>query len=456
MKSNKLSFYSKKLMEFKPSNKKRFTKNKISPLKILRVISQRPYFTGSGINLVNLINQSNLAGFKQFVIFGQPVGELNPLKDILRVNDVLWTSFKNEIFQVKPDVDFSIPGMSDQMPYKSTKFSDFNEEMLESYLAAFGDKIEAVVDYFKPDIIHSHHLWLVTALCRVLNPKIPVIGTCHNTALRQLVLANQLKDFVIKPIQDLDVITVLNEDQKKKVLKNYNIISAKSTFDKTRVIGTSLNTDFFYPPSQNRLGQEPYKLIYVGKLSYAKGVPELISAFTHLCKNPEFIAELSLVGSGDGEEKESIIEMSSDVKEKIHFLGQIEQSELADHFRGSDLFILPSYYEGYPRVVLEALACGTKAIMTDLPGIKENISKTCGISDNLSFIPMPLMKSIDQPKEEAIPSFIEDLKREILSHISRIKDTIHDHMYAEKIRKDFGWKGFFQKYVEIYNSLIKD
>lgn len=456
MKSQNLGYFSKLLLRYKPTFRKRVISRREEPLRILRVISQRPFFTGSGINLVNLIEQSKIAGFKQFVVFGQPVGELNPLKDILKANDVLWTSFKNENNNVKPDVDFPIPGMSDQMPYKSTRFSEFSEVMLESYLSSFGDKIDAALDYFKPDLIHSHHLWLVTALCRVLNPKIPVIGTCHNTALRQLVLANQLKDFVIKPIQDLDVITVLNADQKRKVLKNYNIEREKTSSDKIRVIGTSLNTDLFYPPSQKRMGQESYKILYVGKLSYAKGVPELIIAFKQLCENLDFRAELSFAGTGEGEEKDRIIELASELKEKIKFLGQIEQSKLADQFRESDLFILPSYYEGYPRVVLEALACGNKAIMTDLPGIKEDISKTCGLSDNLSFITLPLMKSIDQPKEEALPSFIEDLKRELSYHLSRIKDNVHDQNYPEKIRENFGWKGFFEKYIEIYKSLVKD
>jgi len=420
------------------------------------VICQRPYFTGSGINLIDLTKQSKKSGFAQFVLFGQPAGEKNPLNEIIDLKYTISINFKSDLNSKIEDVPFPVAGMSDQMPYKSTKFSEFTEEMLEMYLEAFAEKIKLAVENFRPNIIHSHHLWLVTSLCRVLNPETPIIGTCHNTALRQMIFASQLKDFVINSIKDLDFITVLSESQKEKVKETYSFDDSNQFNEKIRVLGPCINTDIFYPPSQKPFGQGTNKIIYVGKLSYSKGVHELITAFKQLCKNPKFNIELLLVGSGHGEEKNSIIKMASEVKEKIHFLGQIDQTTLANRFRESDLFILPSYYEGFAKVVLESLSCGTRAIMTDLPGIKESIYKACGKSENLSFIPMPEMKSIDQPKEEAIPNYIKNLKNEVIRHLSLIRKDRYDTDYPNKIRKKFGWEGFFKKYLEIYKILLNE
>ena len=61
--------------------------------------------------------------------------------------------------------------------------------MLDTYLQSFAKVIVREVSEFQPDIIHTHHLWLVTALTQVVCPDIPVVTTCHGTELRQLELA---------------------------------------------------------------------------------------------------------------------------------------------------------------------------------------------------------------------------------------------------------------------------
>lgn len=54
----------------------------------MRIICQRPYFTGSGINLINLTKKTVQNDIDQCIIFGQPAGETNPFEDII---DLKWT-----------------------------------------------------------------------------------------------------------------------------------------------------------------------------------------------------------------------------------------------------------------------------------------------------------------------------------------------------------------------------
>lgn len=434
------------------STNERKIKNGKKP-RILRVLCQRPYFTGSGINFVNLIRKTKKEGPDQFVIFGRPAGIENKLKDILNPEDTNPVIFKNTQYpELESDISFPVAGMSDKMPYKSTIFSSFDSKMLEEYLVAFARKIENAVQFFKPNILHTHHLWLITALSRVLNPRLPLIATCHNTALRQMKLSSHLKPFVIKPIQNVDYIAVNNEDQMRRVRKIYYFNQNGGKSNKFFFIGQGIESETFFPKKKviKNKRSRTIKLIYTGKLAFSKGVLQLIEAFKQISQEIDEKIELYIVGSGIGTEKEIIMDSAKEFSEKIHFLGQLNQAELAEKFRESDLFILPSFYDGFPKVMLEALACGCKVIISDLPGVEENIKKIDGYSGNIYFIPLPRMKTIDQPIEEDLPKFIRNLKKMISSLLCDSNTQDFNLKFCNNIREKFGAEGLFKKYLEKY------
>lgn len=74
----------------------------------------------------------------------------------------------------------------------------------------------------------------------------------------------------------------------------------------------------------------------------------------------------------------------------------------------SDVFVLPSFYEGLPLVIIEALACGTYVICTDLPGIRNWIDQN--LPDNgVVFVEPPKRVNEDEPVEEELPVFEKKL-----------------------------------------------
>lgn len=457
MEKRNLGKLSLKLLEYTSNDhgkKKRKSKTK---LRILRVLCQRPFFTGSGIHFINLLKQTELAKIKQALVFGQPAGEDNTLHKIINEENIFPVDFYNKNYPERDSLPYHVAGMSDQMPYASTKFSNFTEEILESYLLAFKEKIEEALQKFKPTIIHTHHLWLISALCRVICPDLPVISTCHNTALRQLYLAPHLTQFIINPIKNIDIITVQNEFQKRNIIELYKCEENANLRQKIIITGQAINTDIFYPPPQGykiHRNQEQ-KIIYIGKLSHSKGVPQLIEAFKILINQIPNKIELFIVGSGKGEEKKDIKKRASDFKDRIHFLGQLDQPELAKILHKCQLFVLPSFYDGFPKVLLEALASGCKCIITDLPGIKDTIKKLCGEDEGaIFFIPLPKMKSIDKPLEIELPKFIENLTNAMRNALS-IEYRDNALKLAEIIREEYGWEGLFQKYLTLYLELIR-
>ena len=100
----------------------------------------------------------------------------------------------------------------------------------------------------------------------------------------------------------------------------------------------------------------------------------------------------------------------------VKWLGQIPQPALAELLRQTDIFVLPSYFEGLPLVLIEAMASGAIPVSTDLPGIREWID--ANISEaNVVYIPMPQMKSIDEPSDSGRSGFTANLTEALSSMV---------------------------------------
>lgn len=112
------------------------------------------------------------------------------------------------------------------------------------------------------------------------------------------------------------------------------------------------------------------RLLSVGNLVANKGFATIIEALNLLRDS-----ELHLGIVGDGEEKAHLEQLarSCELSEKIRFLGQLAPEEVGKTLLNSDIFILASFSEGRPNVVLEAMAAGLPVIASDLAGVRELI-----------------------------------------------------------------------------------
>lgn len=119
-------------------------------------------------------------------------------------------------------------------------------------------------------------------------------------------------------------------------------------------------------------------LLYVGNLKHDKGVIELIKGFANVCND---YPTLNLVYAGSGIEKKRLTELSKalNIADKVQLLGSVEHHKLPALITHAKALVLPSYNEGVPNVVLEAMACGTPVLATRVGGIPEVIDeKVCG------------------------------------------------------------------------------
>ncbi len=123
------------------------------------------------------------------------------------------------------------------------------------------------------------------------------------------------------------------------------------------------------------------RLIYVGHIIKNKGVFELVEA----CSKIHVIKELILIGPYEESIKQELMKLSGNEKDYnwLKFTGQIKIDDVTDYMRSSPILLLPSYTEGFPMVILEAMALGCAIIATDVGAIPEmldvNSEKPCGV-----------------------------------------------------------------------------
>jgi glycosyltransferase involved in cell wall biosynthesis len=187
---------------------------------------------------------------------------------------------------------------------------------------------------------------------------------------------------------------------------------------------------------RERLGLSPEKLVItcVGRLVPFKGQHLLIEAL-EMIKESHVEVRLLLVGGGP--EKDNIEELvqRSGLNGKVMVLG--ERDDVPDILRASDLFVLPSFWEGISIALLEAMAYGLPVVATDVPGNREVL----GGEENGVLVPRKDSVAL----KEAIVSLLENpARREELGRRSRAR-----------VERYFNFADTVAGTEEVYESILE-
>ncbi len=145
------------------------------------------------------------------------------------------------------------------------------------------------------------------------------------------------------------------------------------------VVPCGVNLDLFQPvpkPEARRridADMEAPLLLFVGRIAPEKGLDRLIGALARLRHHRELRA---IIVGGEGHRDPGLRQVEAlarrmGVAGRIRFIGRVEQPELASFYSAADLLVLPSAYESFGMVALEALACGTPVVATPVGAMEE-------------------------------------------------------------------------------------
>lgn len=239
----------------------------------------------------------------------------------------------------------------------------------------------------RPDIVFSTlgHLNLAIGLLRPFLPNSAVYIARESNTVSE-VLINSEKNFVwylaYKFLyRSFDAVVCQSRDMYKDLVANFGlpskrllIINNPVDLKKVRVLSKKKIKYAF--------NNDVINIVAAGRLTHQKGFDILLNAAA-LIGNENF--KISILGEGEEEVNLKKLAKSLNISSRINFIGFVNNPY--PYFSQADLFVLSSRYEGFPNVVLEALACGTPVIATPCPGgINEILPciKGCKIAEDIS------------------------------------------------------------------------
>jgi D-inositol-3-phosphate glycosyltransferase len=240
-------------------------------------------------------------------------------------------------------------------------------------------KVESV----RYDLVHSHY-WLSGQSGRWARKQwqVPHVFMFHTLGILKNRNAGAEKepDVRITVEQELatecDLILAGTEREKCHLVELYGTLPQR-----IRVVPCGVDLERFRPtkPEEARArlgldGADPV-VLYVGRFDPVKGVERLLAAASGLRR--DLPLRLVLVGGGgeNAREDRALRALCAELalEDCVTFAGRRAHNELPDYYRAADALVLPSHYESFGLVVLEALACGTPVIATRVGAVEDII-----------------------------------------------------------------------------------
>ncbi len=163
-----------------------------------------------------------------------------------------------------------------------------------------------------------------------------------------------------------DIGVVASHADKQYICAKYHISPAK-----IEVLHNYVNTAVFCPADCKKYAD---RIIFVGRLQPQKNLFNLIEAVAN--------NNLTLDIYGEGELRDKLEVLAKKLGAKVNFMGVVPNQQLPYILNRYRYYILPSFYEGTPKTLLEAMACGLVCIGTDVEGINNIIED--GVSGYLA------------------------------------------------------------------------
>ncbi len=286
-----------------------------------------------------------------------PTGGMQTVMEQMSSIDIKGTEFipfdvsKNKI--IKSNIIFNVLNFLYRCIKLSLYLIIYNPDIVHIHIAA--DK-----DFIQKKIFHS--------ICKLLNKK--TILHMHGSGFKTWFadLNKEQKNKVKKTLNEADEIIVLSESWKKYysgISRNKNIFVINNAIEEI---------DFkrykrIYP-------KDEYTVLFLSSICKRKGAYDLIKAIKQINDD-----KIKFIFVGPYEDKEKFFKEVDrlEIRDRCIFIGEVIGKERFKYFASADVFVLPSYAEGLPVAILEAMSFGLPIISTNVGAIPEVVKKENGI-----------------------------------------------------------------------------
>lgn len=257
----------------------------------------------------------------------------------------------------------------------------FGEDMLAWTLAMGHAMVRAGValgkpglgDGWQPDVVHAHD-WLVAhpAIALAEFYDVPLVSTIHATeAGRHSGWISGRVNRQVHSVEwwlanDSDAVIACSTSMKDEVTTLFGVSESSVTVIRNGIDRSTWHFRRREPRS------EPAKLLYVGRLEYEKGIQDAIAALPRIRRSHPGTT-LHIAGEGTQFAWLAGLARTHRVARAVSFLGNLDHTELLGWLHGADAIVLPSRYEPFGIIALEAAAAGTPLVASTAGGLGEAI-----------------------------------------------------------------------------------
>lgn len=226
------------------------------------------------------------------------------------------------------------------------------------------------------DLIHFHSPLppLINSMCsKVTTVHSPMLTDYRFVRLESVytMISKISARFVSYPLElklfkSSDVIMTLSDSIAQELKEEYELIQ-----DQIFIVGNGVNEKFFYPKEQKSENVNKY-ILYAGRIERQKGIFDLLECGRYILSDRPDISFI-IAGSGRDFNRLKRKIQRAGLQNKFILLGQVSKEKLVKLYQDAMLFVFPSYHEGLPTVLLEAMSCGLPIVATDVRGNRDLI-----------------------------------------------------------------------------------
>ncbi len=348
----------------------------------------------------------------------------------------------HEIHFISYSQPFRLTGRESGIFYHEVPVSNYPLFEFPPYDLALASRMAEVAEYYRLDLLHVHYAiphsvaaLLARQMLAARGKRLPFVTTLHGTDITLVGMDRSYLPITRYAIDQSDGVTSISSYLKGVTETNFAIARP------IEVVHNFVNCDVYRPfadaaarsEARRRFAaDDEFLLVHLSNFRPVKRVTDVVQTFAQIAD--QVPAQLILIGDGPDRSTAEWLAHTLEIQDRVHFLGK--QDRVNELLPLADLMLMPSEMESFGLAALEAMACQTPAIATQVGGVPELI--TDGV-DGLLFP----VKDVDGMAAAAISLLNDPARHEAMRSAAR--KTAQDRFCSTRI---------LPRYLEFYESIL--